>query len=214
MAIEVGREYRLEVHNTLAAPTTITAITKANPAVVSAAGHGIQAGDFVILKVDGMVEVDHLVVRVSATGLTAGAFELVGINSTNFGTFTTGTVERVTAWATIGATTSVDFGAGQAEEIDVTTLLDSTKRKLQGPLDLPAVTVNLFTDPSSAAQTRIDTLAYSGEVGIFRATRKSGAVRCFGGYPSTLGESVNVNQPIAGSFNVVVRSPRHMRYAS
>ena len=40
MANEVGREYRLEVQSTIDAVKTVTAITKASPAVVSCASHG------------------------------------------------------------------------------------------------------------------------------------------------------------------------------
>jgi 3-oxo-5alpha-steroid 4-dehydrogenase len=46
------------------------------------------------------------------------------------------------------------------------------------------------------------------------ATRKSGARRVWSGIPSTIGESVNVNQPIAGSFNIIVKANQYMRYTS
>jgi len=213
MANEVGREYRLEVQSTIDTVKTVTAITKANPAVVSCASHGYANGDIVVLTgVQGMVEVNNLVARVA--NQASGTFELEGVNSTNFGTFTSGSVAEVTAFTTVTQSTGVDFGAGSAEEIDMTTLIDSTRVVDAGILSLPQITVNLFADPSATAQAAIETAAYAKTMLAFRATTKGGRVRLWAGIPSTIGESVSVNSPITGSFTITVRSPRYLHYAS
>lgn len=213
MANEVGREYRLEVQSTIDAIKTITAITKANPAVVSVASHGYANGDIVILTgVQGMVEVDNLVARVA--NVTAGTFELEGINSTGFGTFTSGSVAEVTAFSTVSQATSIDYGQGSADEIDMTTLIDSTRRTDLGTLTLPAATVNLFADVTSTVQALIEAAAYAKTTLVFRATTKGGRKRLWAGIPSTIGESVAVNSPITGSFTINVKSPRYSHYAT
>lgn len=71
----------------------ITGITKANPAVVTAAGHGLQNGDRVyLLGVGGMTEVDSFVTDTSyvVANRTSTTFQLTGINSTGYTTFTSG----------------------------------------------------------------------------------------------------------------------------
>jgi hypothetical protein len=213
MANEVGREYRLEVQSTIDSVKTITGITKANPAVVSVTAHGYANGDIVILTdVEGMVEVNNLVARVA--NQASGTFELAGVNSTNFGTFVSGEVAEITAFTTVTQATGVDFGAGSAEEIDMTTLIDSTRRVEDGILSLPQITVNLLADPPAAAQAAIETAAYAKTVLAFRATTKGGRIRLWAGTPSTIGESVSVNSPITGSFTINVKSPRYINYAS
>lgn len=66
----------------------ITGITKANPAVVTSAGHDRETGDRVyITGVAGMTEVNGNVYTV--TKLDANTFSL-GVNSTGYGTYTSG----------------------------------------------------------------------------------------------------------------------------
>lgn len=68
------------------AGSLITAITKANPAVVTAASHGLSNGDKVILHgVDGMEEVNEI--EFTVANKTLNTFELSGINSSAYNTF-------------------------------------------------------------------------------------------------------------------------------
>jgi len=67
----------------------ITNITKANPAVVTASSHGFSNGDRIIIRnVSGMTEVNNLVFTVA--GATTNTFQLSGINSTSYTTYTSG----------------------------------------------------------------------------------------------------------------------------
>lgn len=74
---------------------TVTAITKANPAVVSCTAHGYANGDKVYLcGVTGMTQIDSMAASLAYTvaNATANTFELSGINSSAFTTFTAGFV--------------------------------------------------------------------------------------------------------------------------
>lgn len=213
MAIEVGREYKLEMGTAYGSSKAITGITKGASTVFSSATHDFVVGDYVLLRLQGMVELDQVVAKVSA--ISAGISFTVAIDSTNFGDWQSGSdAIKVTTWQTISAATSVDFGAGSIEEVDVTTLVDKVTRRTNGPLTLPPVSVNLFTDPDATVQDAVDAYAYAGTVVAFRATRKSGKCRTFAGVPSTIGEAVSVNSPISGSFSVIVRSARHLKHAA
>jgi hypothetical protein len=75
------------------AARAITGITKANPAVVTAVAHGFSNGDVVYLAgVGGMVEADTRVANTAYTvaGATTDTFQLSGINSSAFTTYTSG----------------------------------------------------------------------------------------------------------------------------
>lgn len=74
------------------AKTTITGITNANPAVVTAPSHGLTAGQQVwITGVGGMTQVNDIVFTVG-TVINANQFQLSGINSTAYGAYTSGGV--------------------------------------------------------------------------------------------------------------------------
>lgn len=67
---------------------TISRITKANPAVVTCNGHGLVTGDEVLLSVNGMRELHNW--TGSITVLTTNTFSLDDVNSSTYGTFTSG----------------------------------------------------------------------------------------------------------------------------
>ncbi len=70
-------------------PKVITAITQANPAVVTSTAHGFSNGDRVrISEVEGMTELNGETFTVA--GVTANTFQLSGINSTAYTAYVTG----------------------------------------------------------------------------------------------------------------------------
>lgn len=69
--------------------TAISGITKANPAVVTSTSHGLSNGDPVwITAVGGMHQVNNRAFTVA--GATANTFQLSGVDSTGYGTYTSG----------------------------------------------------------------------------------------------------------------------------
>ena len=217
MGIEAGRGYRTEVGTALAAAMSVTGISKASAAVVSGTGFSVAAGDYVYMgQVDGMVELSYVVARVAASPTpSATAFTLEGIDSTNFGTWSASAgVQKVNTWSTLAQATSVDFGAGQVESLAATTLLDVARQSQAGLISLADVSINLFTDYSASVQSAIDTAAYAGTILPFRFTKASGHKRLLAGIPSTVGESVQVNQLITGSLTVIRRSNRDVKYTT
>lgn len=79
-------------------PITLTAITKADPAVVTSVGHGYTTGDWAFLSVSGMSEVDERTLQI--TKLTNDTFSLQDTNgndidSSAYTAFTSGTASKV-----------------------------------------------------------------------------------------------------------------------
>ena len=72
--------------------TSITSITKANPAVVTSTSHNVTEGGLVYIVASGMTEVNRRIFV--AENVTTSTFELKGVDSTSFGTFTSGNCRK------------------------------------------------------------------------------------------------------------------------
>ena len=95
-----------------AATTAISAITKANPAVVTSTSHGMSNGDRVyITGVVGMTEVNNR--EFTVAGATTNTFQLSGVNSSAFTTYgsagTTGEIIEVTTTYTLAQLSTINF---------------------------------------------------------------------------------------------------------
>nr|BAR28385.1 putative tail tubular protein B [uncultured Mediterranean phage uvMED] len=102
---------------------TISAITKANPAVVTATSHGYENGDEVVITaVGGMTEVNSK--RFLVAGKTTNTFQLTNkdganINSSSFTTYTSGGVSNKVFEITTPYTTAQLFDLKFAQSADV-----------------------------------------------------------------------------------------------
>ena len=102
---------------------SISAITKANPAVVTATGHGYENGDEVSISgVGGMAEVNGK--RFLVAGKTTNTFQLTNkdganINSSSFTTYTSGGVSNKVFEITTPYTTAQLFDLKFAQSADV-----------------------------------------------------------------------------------------------
>jgi hypothetical protein len=102
---------------------TISAITKANPAVVTATSHGYSDGDEVVITaVGGMTEVNGK--RFLVANKTTNTFELTdkdgaNVNSTSFTTYTSGGVSNKVFEITTPYTTAQLFDIKFAQSADV-----------------------------------------------------------------------------------------------
>lgn len=162
----IGSNVKVEVEQTLATAVTITGITKANPGVVTAASHGYANGDVVKLTVSaGMVELDGQIARVANS--TASTFELEGIDTTNYSTFTAGTAKKITAWQTLSNAQNISMPDPAPAKIDITTLIDKAKQYTYGLPDAPDGSIAGLFDPNNTA------------VGLIRAATKSNAALGF-----------------------------------
>ena len=95
-----------------AATTAISAITKANPAVVTSNSHGMSNGDRVFITgVVGMTEVNNR--EFTVAGAATNTFQLSGINSSAFTAYgsagTTGEIIEVTTTYTLAQLATINF---------------------------------------------------------------------------------------------------------
>lgn len=131
MEVQVWSDVQVNVQSAKGAAKTISAITKANPAVVSSTAHGANDGDIVLIRCTGLIDADYLVARVD--NKTTDAFELEGINSTAWnGTFSTGSAYVLTLGTAAATMTDVNPSGGEAEDINVRTIHNSRDRVIPG----------------------------------------------------------------------------------
>jgi hypothetical protein len=148
--INVWSKVAVAVQSALAAPRTITAITRANPAVVTSTAHGLIAGDIVLLEINGMRQLDYRVVRVLAAP-TADTFTLEGVDSTTYDTFTSGTAKLVTLGANASTFQDVSASGGEAASISVSTIHDDQDFDIPGNRSPIVFSFGSLWDPTDPA---------------------------------------------------------------
>lgn len=118
----------------------ITAITKANPAVVTSNSHGFSNGDRVFISsVVGMTEVNNL--EFTVAGATTNTFQLSGVNSSAYTTYSSGgTAGKIVEVTTTYSVTDI-FEINHAQSADVLFLA----HKDHEPAKLTRTTATSFT---------------------------------------------------------------------
>lgn len=165
----IGSNIRVEVQQTLGSAKTISAITKANPGVVSSTAHGFDNGDVVVFTMsEGMVELDGQAGRVA--NKTTDAFEIEGLDTSAYSTFTAGTCKEVTAFQTMSAAQNVSMPNPAPAKIDITTLIDKTKQYQYGLPDAPDGTINGLFNPAGTAEALIKAATKANTPLVFRLT--------------------------------------------
>jgi hypothetical protein len=170
----------IAVQSALAAADTITGITKANPGVVTSTAHGLVDGDIVVLTVQGMHQLDGRVARVA--GKTTDTFQLEGIDTTLFDTFTSGTAELITFGTALATATSVSASGGDFEFIDVTTIHDNVKKQIPGLANPSTFSFDNIWDVSDAGLVALKAASDTQAKRAVRFTFANGQKLYFTGY--------------------------------
>lgn len=139
------------VESALGESQTVSSITKASPAVVTYVGADPSNGDYIKLTVQGMTEMNSRVVRVSNVNAGANTFEAEGINSTNFGTFSSGSMEPVTFGTTMTTATGLSASGGDFQFVDTTTIHDAVATQIPGVAQPAAYSFTCLWDSSDTA---------------------------------------------------------------
>ncbi|MBL8469641.1 phage tail tube protein [Methyloversatilis discipulorum] len=118
------------VQSALATALVVTAISKASTGVVSYTGTDPSNGAFVLIKAEGMHQVDNRVFRIANVNGAGDTFELEGENTTGYDTFLSGTAEVITFGINAATFTGVTASGGDFEFIDITTIHDNVRKQI------------------------------------------------------------------------------------
>jgi len=180
--VNVWSKVAIDVQTVLGPAKTITAISKAAVGVVSSATHGFANGAYVLLKLSGMIEADQMVVRVANTA--AGTFEMEGVDTTLFNTFSSGTAQEITFGASAATVQDVNSSGGEAKEIDTTTVHQDTDTAIPGNKSALSYTFGNIWDPADPALKELKKADNVKGERCVRITFASGAKVVFNCYPT------------------------------
>ena len=134
------------------AGTTITAISNANPANVTATHSFSGNGTEYVVISSSWGLLDMRVCRVgSVTGTTAFTLEGVDTSDTAKYPATTGipaTFRKITAWSQLSQVKGVSASGGAQQFADITSITDTVKRQIPTIKDAVTMTIDVFDDPA------------------------------------------------------------------
>lgn len=206
MGTIVGRNIKVEVALTFVAAATPTGISKASPAVITLAAHGLANGTVGVFQATaGMVELNEQAFYVN--NQAAGNFECAGLDTTDYTTFTAAGVTYTVAatWGTLTEAMSYSVGGGTIGQVDDTRLNENKTRNIAGLLPSEDLTINIRNqETDSASMLFVRGKAVRGLPVLLKITKGSTVLRVAYGTPSLPGEDVSTGAGATGTINIVV----------
>lgn len=188
MGVKVWSKVAIAVQSALATAVTISGITKANPGVVSwASGTDPANGDYVLMKVQGMFQLDYRVCRVANLNGAGNTFELEGVDTTSFDTFSSGTFEVITFGTTLSIISDVSASGGEPEFIDVTTIHDDINKQVPGNFSAIVYNMTANWDPADAGLVALKAASDIKAIRCVRITFADNTRVAFAGYVAASG---------------------------
>lgn len=195
--MSAGKRYKFngstfKVQTALGTAQEITAITKADPAVVSSAAHGNVTGDVVKMTIDSgsMSELNGNLYVVDNE--VSGSYELSGVDSTGYTTFAAGSpfdyAQRVTM-STFCELTGVNQQDAGADQVEVTTICSTAKEFEQGLSDSGTLQLDFNWAGNETVQTALREAKVSGDQMAFKVT-----------FPGTGGSVIMIGTVTSTSF--------------
>ncbi|WP_427501376.1 phage tail tube protein [Methylomonas sp. MED-D] len=132
------------MQSAIAATKTVSAITKANPAVLTSTSHGLANGTYLLAQAQGMTQLNNRIIRVA--NQAANTFEAETEDSTLYDTFSSGTVAALTLGTTFSIFTDFSIAGGEADSIDITTIHDTQKKTRPGMFSATEITGEALWD--------------------------------------------------------------------
>ena len=156
MTVHTNSGLAMTMQSALGAAKTLTAISKASSGVFTGT-HDFVAGDFVLLIVDGMKEVNNRVFQVLSVSTTV-SFQLesldgaAGLDTTAFTTFTSGTAQKVTFGTAISGVSAFAPSGGEPKFVDTTTVHDMVETQMAVGATARTYGLTFQWDPANAGQ--------------------------------------------------------------
>lgn len=119
MAVKFWTNQTVQMQSAIGAAQAVTGISKASPGVVTTSGTLPANGQYVLMEVQGMSQVHNRIFKVS--GASGSAFN-IGVDTTLFGTFTSGTFKVVTFGTAFSSLRDIQSSGGDPVFEDTTTI--------------------------------------------------------------------------------------------
>lgn len=168
---------KVALATTFGSPITVSAVSNANPAVATAAAHGLTSNDLVLADTPGWERLDSSVRRVDDED--TGTFKFEGLNSTDTVKFPVGggvgTVREITAWTQLPKIPTFATEGGDAKTI--TSSYIDYLRDINFITGENATMLNFQVSyaPDSAAHTALQAASDSGSIQVVRMVLPDGS---------------------------------------
>lgn len=178
----------VDVQTALVAAQTITGISKATTGVVTYSGSDVIVnGDYIVITATGMTQVNDRVFRAANVNSGANTFDLEGEDTTNYGTFLTGSFQIITFGASFNTMQTIQVSGGDPEFADVTTIHDVIRKRVPTVVSpLSFATDNIF-DPADPGYVESNKAYKAQAKRAFKFRFGTGAKMAFNGYPAAAG---------------------------
>ena len=178
----------VDVQTALGSAITLTAITKANPAVCTYSGGTNPAtGDYVNLTATGMYQVNSRPFRIASVNTTAKTFELESEDSTTYDTFVSGSIQVITFGASMTTAQNINVSGGEPEYADVTTIHDNVKKRVPTIVSPLSLAMDAIFDLSDPAFIELNKAYKAKTTRVVRLRFGTGAKMLLTGYASASG---------------------------
>lgn len=170
----------VSMQSALATAVTTSAITNANPGVVTHAGTGPADGAYVVTTVQGMTQINNRVFRAANEATTT--FELEGEDTTNYGVYSSGSFQVITFGTTVGTVRGLTASGGDYDFIDTTTIHDTIATQIPGLANPSTFTFENIWDVSDSALIAMKSASDLKTLSAFKFTFSDGQIMVFNGY--------------------------------
>lgn len=186
----------------------ITAVTKADPPVVTSAGHGLADGDVVkIIDVVGMTELNDELFVVS--NKTNDTFELTDVRGSGYGTYSSGGEIQKVTFSNFCELTNYNRQGGTSPEIPATSACSTAQEFEIGLPDYGTTQIDYNFAPQTAVQLAVQGYYDSGEkIAVKVALPGSGGTMVQLGFIQQTSENAGVGGLWAGSLSIRNTGPR------
>lgn len=182
LKVSLWTKVAIAIQSALATALAISAISKANPGVVSYTGTDPSNGDYVLLTVTGMFQLDSRVVRVAGVDAGANTFQIEGEDTTLYDTFVAGTAEDITFGTNLATATTLSASGGDFKFEDTTTIHDDRDTQVPGNASPAVYTFENIWDVSDAGLVALKAASDNKAKRAVRITFANGQKVLFNGY--------------------------------
>ncbi|KRC30683.1 phage tail protein [Acidovorax sp. Root217] len=185
MAVSLPDGATIAIATTYGAVKTVTAITNANPGVITSAAHGLLNGAFYELK-SGWQKINDRVFK--AANVATNALDVTGIDTTDTNRFSAGTgvgsLREITAWTQIPQILEFTTSGGDQQFANFSFLEEDYERQLPTVTSAQSIQIGIGDDPSLPGYQALKAAGEARAIRAVKVTLPNGAVLLYNGFVS------------------------------
>lgn len=173
------------IATTYGSTKTVSAITNANPGVITSASHGLLNGAFYELK-SGWQKINERIFK--AANVATNAMDVTGIDTTDTNRYPTGsssgTLREITAWTQIAQILDFTTNGGEQQFSNFAFLEEDFERQLPTVTSAQSLQIGIADDPSLAGFIALKAAGEARAIRAIKVTLPNGSVILYNGYVS------------------------------